>query len=161
MVPGGPVKPSFTHWWGKSVLMRCGIPLIRAGESHDQVSSPDSNLHPPVLRIKFSGNCFAETDKSLLSGVIVAVPVHVIKGYQICICSLAFWELPKTSFTNRRILESAFYQSDLLDAHFAESFTKSQLQSPSYAPSFRMLSEWLAFDEMIHRASRNRFLEVP
>jgi len=40
--------------------------------------------------------------------------------------------------------------------HFSESFAKSQLQSPGYAPSI-----WLVFEKMSPRASRNEFLEVP
>jgi len=62
----------------------------------------------------------------------------------------------KIPSANRFQLKQIVKHWKTLGPHFSESFAKSQLQSPGYAPSI-----WLVFEKMSHRASRNEFLEVP
>jgi hypothetical protein len=56
----------------------------------------------------------------------------------------------------RRIPVSHIRTNFLFGQKFTASFTKSQLQSSSYAPSI-----WLGFDEFLLRESHTGFLEVP
>jgi len=62
----------------------------------------------------------------------------------------------KIPSANRNQLNQTVKHWVTFGPHFSESFAKSQLQSPDYAPSI-----WLVFEKMSHRASRNEFLEVP
>jgi hypothetical protein len=56
----------------------------------------------------------------------------------------------------RRIPVSHIRANLLFGQKFTASFTKSQLQSSSYAPSI-----WLVFDEFLLRESHSGFLDVP
>jgi len=62
----------------------------------------------------------------------------------------------KIPSANRFQLKQTVKHWKAFGPHFSESFAKSQLQSPGYAPSI-----WLVFEKMSHRASRNELLEVP
>jgi len=62
----------------------------------------------------------------------------------------------KIPSANRFQLKQTVKHGKAFGPHFSESFAKSQLQNPGYAPSI-----WLVFEKMSHRASRNEFLEVP